>query len=396
MVEAVSENGYERTSVKQVVGLAGVSRRAFYEQFANKEECFLATFDLIAARCIRRITDAYRSSEGDFEDRLRSAFLAFANELETNTKEAHLVVIDAQLVGINGMLRMRRTTSAFEHLISSSFAHTQGVTPLPRPVVRAIVGGLRRVTFLHLHDGRVGELRSLVEEMLHWTLLFQTPAVNDLETGASSSGPPQPPAQVTTNARKRRDERMRILDGVLELAISEDYQELSAPRIADEAQVSVEFFFELFADRDECFLAAFDALGDELLGVISDPRSAAPTWPGSVHGAIDVLMRHLAANPVHAETIAMSALAAGDTAIEHAAVLMRRVSTTLIAGAPASTGGHFITEGIAGAIWHTIHCHVASRQTRMLPTLSDYLTFVVLAPFVGAEEAAHTVTGTPA
>jgi hypothetical protein len=29
MIEAVATNGYERTSVKQVVGLAGVSRRSF-------------------------------------------------------------------------------------------------------------------------------------------------------------------------------------------------------------------------------------------------------------------------------------------------------------------------------------------------------------------------------
>jgi len=50
MVEAVASSGYQETSVKQVVALAGVSRRSFYEQFANKQECFLATFDLIAQR----------------------------------------------------------------------------------------------------------------------------------------------------------------------------------------------------------------------------------------------------------------------------------------------------------------------------------------------------------
>ncbi len=56
MVEAVAHSGYERTSVKQVIGLAGVSRRSFYELFANKEECFLATFDLIAERDIKRMS----------------------------------------------------------------------------------------------------------------------------------------------------------------------------------------------------------------------------------------------------------------------------------------------------------------------------------------------------
>ena len=67
MVEAVAANGYADTSVKQIIGLAGVSRRAFYEQFANKEECFLATFDLIAARSVKRVHDAYRATSGDLE-----------------------------------------------------------------------------------------------------------------------------------------------------------------------------------------------------------------------------------------------------------------------------------------------------------------------------------------
>ena len=64
MIEAVAASGYGRTSVKQVVMLAGVSRRAFYEQFANKEECFLATLDLIANQALVHIAAGYRSTEG--------------------------------------------------------------------------------------------------------------------------------------------------------------------------------------------------------------------------------------------------------------------------------------------------------------------------------------------
>ena len=57
MVEAVAADGYEATSVKQLIGLAGVSRRSFYEQFANKQECFLATFDLLAQRGSSRTSE---------------------------------------------------------------------------------------------------------------------------------------------------------------------------------------------------------------------------------------------------------------------------------------------------------------------------------------------------
>src|SRR5271169_4817733 len=54
LIEAVAHDGYQGTSVKQVIELAGVSRRSFYEQFANKEDCFLLTFDLIVNRDLQQ------------------------------------------------------------------------------------------------------------------------------------------------------------------------------------------------------------------------------------------------------------------------------------------------------------------------------------------------------
>jgi len=48
MAEAVAEHGYAKTSVALVLRGAGVSRESFYEQFANKEECFLAAYDAAA------------------------------------------------------------------------------------------------------------------------------------------------------------------------------------------------------------------------------------------------------------------------------------------------------------------------------------------------------------
>jgi AcrR family transcriptional regulator len=42
-VATCDERGYDAMTVADLVGLSGVSRAAFYEHFANKEECFLAT-----------------------------------------------------------------------------------------------------------------------------------------------------------------------------------------------------------------------------------------------------------------------------------------------------------------------------------------------------------------
>jgi hypothetical protein len=49
-------------------------------------------------------------------------------------------------------------------------------------------------------------------------------------------------------------------------------------------------------------------------------------------------------------------------------------------------------EGIEGAIWHTIYCQTTNGGTGALPELSDYLAYVVLAPFLGAEEATRILS----
>src|ERR1700729_2106435 len=59
-------------------------------------------------------------------------------------------------------------------------------------------------------------------------------------------------------------------------------------------------------------------------------------------------------------------------------------------GCPRPTG--LAHEGIEGAIWHTIYAQTTGGGTGALPELSDYLAYVVLAPFLGAEQAAQIVT----
>jgi AcrR family transcriptional regulator len=45
MLECVGRDGYEATTVPQVVATARVSRNAFYEFFDDKADCFIAVCD---------------------------------------------------------------------------------------------------------------------------------------------------------------------------------------------------------------------------------------------------------------------------------------------------------------------------------------------------------------
>ena len=89
LIEAVAHDGYDGTSVKRVIELAGVSRRSFYEQFANKEDCFLVTFDLIVRRELQQIRRAYLAAEGPLEQRARAAFERVAETIERGPQGRH-------------------------------------------------------------------------------------------------------------------------------------------------------------------------------------------------------------------------------------------------------------------------------------------------------------------
>lgn len=62
MAQVVAEKGYAATTVADVVERAGVSRRTFYEQFADKEACFLAAYDVGLAVVLARIRDAVETA----------------------------------------------------------------------------------------------------------------------------------------------------------------------------------------------------------------------------------------------------------------------------------------------------------------------------------------------
>jgi AcrR family transcriptional regulator len=392
MIEAVAEHGYERMSVKHVIGLAGVSRRAFYEQFANKEDCFMETFDLIVNRAISRVTGACRACKGPLGDRLRAGLRAFVEEVETNSKALHMVAIDALTAGPEGLLRQRRALVASEQLVSASFASPPAEGELPAPLVRAIVGGLHRTTLMRLREpDHHAESQSVITgEMLRWMLLFASPAVGELQLRASSQRPlprvvslPEPPADAT--------ERDRLLASIVNLALREPFEELSAPHVASEAGLPIDTFLDLFESPRECFTAALDMLGGDLLEAVADPALVSPEWPVAVCQAIARLTSHLASNPASAVMLAAKTMSAGLGVIEDMVLLSDEVTTLLTEGAPRRARTRLAPKWISGALAYTLHTEAMAGRIHLLECLSDYLSYVVLAPFIGPERAAQTI-----
>src|ERR1700679_761109 len=66
MVAVVAEKGYRATTVADLAAVSGVSSRTFYDLFADKQACFLATMEAIIGAAIAYATRraGERESEG--------------------------------------------------------------------------------------------------------------------------------------------------------------------------------------------------------------------------------------------------------------------------------------------------------------------------------------------
>jgi TetR/AcrR family transcriptional regulator len=409
MVEAVAAHGYGGTSVKQVISLAGVSRRAFYEQFANKQECFLSTLDLLAARAQELISDSYRSADGDLEDRMRAALQTLAQLLADNPKSAHMALVGAPAAGAGGWSRLTRTLLGFERMLADSFARNPGGAALPASVVRGIVGGLHMMVFTRLRQHRSHELPELAEEMLRWTLAAHSPLAEQMRTDRMRRSSPHArptvgrpsgpgfaadttlatqPSSAVAPQQGSEAQRMRLLDSALEMIALEGYGNLSPLRIVDRAEVSIDTFFNLFGDMDGCVLVALANLSEEVRETLATANlRSRDGWPLAVRRAVHSLMQHFAERPSHAHMIATGAFEMGSPGIDLSLELARDLARAITAEAPSTAASALVEEGIAGALWHTVYCHAACQKTEMLPAAADHLTYLLLAPFMGAERA---------
>jgi AcrR family transcriptional regulator len=402
MVAAVAREGYAAVSVKRVTELAGVSRRSFYEQFRNKEECFLATFDGIVGRWTRIVARACerRRRGGSPEAPLRAACVALAGAMSDEPDAAALVLAHARTAGRPALARLRANAVACERRLRGGTAEARAGLALPLPIARALVGGaLEIAASASAADRPSAEL--LAAALGDWALPLQSspgPLLGERMAARAATlerATPLRLARGAGDARSQAGTRARLLDSALRLALLRDYERLTAPEIADGAGVPLEALFSRFRDRDECYAAALDAVAEALLTIVADAALDADDWPDAVRRALDGLFLHLAANPLHAHTIAHGALWAGERHGARASALVGALSERLTSGAPAQPSCSLAGEAIAGAIWHTVGCQAESGHLRALPLLADHMSFVVLAPYVGTDAAAAIALGDP-
>jgi AcrR family transcriptional regulator len=389
MIESIAQRGYHRTTVAHVIGLAGVSRRAFYEQFANKEECFLATYDIVVARSRKLVLEAW-SSERGWANRLHASCKSFLDDIVAEPKGAHLVLIDSLGIGAKARERLHLAGNAYERLVAAAFRVSPDTAPLPAIASRAIVGGVRHVVFNRIREDRVCELRTLTDELLDWVEAYRSPATTRLNAIALKQPPEIPPAPAAFLAAD--DKRARVLGSVVHLTLDEGYGELTDPQIAQFAGISTEAFHKQFASKEECFLTVVDEFASEALQAVQAAISPISSWPDSVPVAVSSFIEHIVSHPALLRMAFIDLFEVGPGMIGRMTKSIDRFTGMLADSGPEPRRAPEIaSEAITGAVWDIISAYSSAERMRYLPCLSDHIAFVVLAPYIGPKDAIDAI-----
>jgi AcrR family transcriptional regulator len=335
MIEAVWQHGYRDTRVADVVALAGVSRRAFYEHFPNKEACFLATFDIVVARERRRVIDAWEGQHG-WPNRMHAACKSLLDGTAADPRAAHMILVEAPAVRSSAAGRMQLAAATFEGLIATAYAFAPG-RRLPPLVPKAITGGISHIILRRLLERREHELRGLTGEVLDWIESYHAPAA---------------PPPTTPTAVSRRN---------------------PGPPVCASAVTRGASPFELLIAH------ALDATRDPLQGTAS--------WPQAVHRSVAEFVARLQGSPMLLDRAAREPLADARTIAG-----LEELARVLSAGAPAPRRGPAVAkEAVAGGLWAIISSYATPERLVRLPDAVDQLAFTLLAPYLGARSASETI-----
>ena len=171
MIEAMSElcaeQGFEATKIADVVRRAHVARKTLYDNFAGKEDLFLAAFDVTLADADAAVGAACdRVPPSDWEARTEAGLRALLEHIAANPAAARLVLVEAPAAGPVAAARYEAALDGFIERLRDA-APNDG-----RKSTReeAVVGGTVWIVQRQVRRGAAADALELLPELAEFVI----------------------------------------------------------------------------------------------------------------------------------------------------------------------------------------------------------------------------------
>jgi AcrR family transcriptional regulator len=168
MAHSVAVRGYAATTVERVLEASGVSRGTFYEIFANRHECLVATHDAALECLTNRVSVACKGGDA-WERKVRAAIYASVDFAEQCPDQARLLTLDTLVADGQASSRGLATIDRFAAMLRKGRAEHRCADALPEVTERAMVGSISMTISSHLLRGE--SLAGLEPQLVYLVLV---------------------------------------------------------------------------------------------------------------------------------------------------------------------------------------------------------------------------------
>jgi AcrR family transcriptional regulator/DNA-binding MarR family transcriptional regulator len=191
-------------------------------------------------------------------------------------------------------------------------------------------------------------------------------------------------------------QRSRMLAAALEAVEEVGYARMTVAQVIGRAKVSRKTFYDVFADREDCFLAALEQSVSQVGKVLRDAYDGEAAWRDGVRAGLTELLVFLDEEPALARLCLVEALGAGPRVLERRAQLLEELAEIV-------DRGRFVTsavreppevsaEGVVGAVFAVLHTRALERGSDRFSCLLGSLMNIVMLPYLGARAASRELS----
>jgi AcrR family transcriptional regulator len=191
-------------------------------------------------------------------------------------------------------------------------------------------------------------------------------------------------------------QRTRMLNAAARVVSEYGYSKMSVARVTGGARVSRRTFYDVFEDREDCFLAIFeDALtraSERLTHAYESADTSraaivATAWCERVRAALTELLTFFDEEPQVASLLVVEALAAGPRVLQRRAQVLKGLSAVLHEDGSRAAGSKEIApltgEGVVGGVFGVLHTRLSQNDPGATVELLNPLIGMIVLPYLG-------------
>ncbi len=191
-------------------------------------------------------------------------------------------------------------------------------------------------------------------------------------------------------------QRSRMLAAAVEAVEDVGYARMTVAQVISRARVSRKTFYDVFTDREDCFLAAFEQALGQARAIAQEAYDQESNWRDSIRAALARLLMFMDEEPELAKLCIVEALGAGERVLDRRASVLDELAEVIDRGRTVTNATRqppeVTAEGVVGAIFAVLHTRVLEPGDQPLVGLLGSLMSMIVLPYLGARAAGRELT----